>query len=136
VSTPYPAVIILCFSVTSRSSFNEVKRYSHNWWHRLIPKISSLSRSRKYSAAPILLVGLGTQLRSDPEVVHQLFSTGDCKGPVLPEEGERLARKIHAEKYMECSSTDEDAIDVVFQEVRAHLTADISSRVNVRSLRP
>lgn len=70
---------------------------------------------------PTILLGLDIESRSKPEVVHKLFlepslSTGKV-GPVIPEEGERLAQEIGAAKYMECLVIDKAQVEAVFQEV-------------------
>ncbi|KZS94910.1 hypothetical protein SISNIDRAFT_453069 [Sistotremastrum niveocremeum HHB9708] len=94
---------ILYFSVLLRPEFESIRRrWSQN--------------DRKSSTHAILLVGLDARSRSDPEVVHRLFSTGEKEGPVLPEEGERLGLEIGASKYMECSMDDEEQVVQLLQE--------------------
>lgn len=67
--------------------------------------------------APVILVGCKIESRSDPEVVHELYTTGDREGPILTEEGERAALEMGALKYMECATGNAGHIDAIFQEV-------------------
>ncbi|KZT32238.1 hypothetical protein SISSUDRAFT_1037877 [Sistotremastrum suecicum HHB10207 ss-3] len=70
---------------------------------------------------PTILVGMDIEWRSDPEEVHRLFQSqssesGQRLGPVLLEEGERIALKSGATKYIECSLADKEQVKAVFRE--------------------
>ncbi|KZT39033.1 hypothetical protein SISSUDRAFT_1004126 [Sistotremastrum suecicum HHB10207 ss-3] len=105
-----PSVIIICVSVRSRPSFQEIKR---SWG----PPSSTFKRFRRaWDKTPMILVGTDIESRADPEIVHGLFMNGNREGPVLHEEGERLAKEIGASKYLECSLGDRGQVKQVFEE--------------------
>lgn len=70
---------------------------------------------------PVLLVGCKIDLRDDPDTLSKLSAAN--KKPVSTEEGERLARKIGATKYIECSSKLNLGVKEVFEHsTRASLS--------------
>ena len=87
---PQTNIFLLCFNLVDQISFQNVKE---KW----VPEL------REYAPkVPIILVGL----QSDERNVHPMkWSQGSQKSkPIKTEEGELLARKIGAKKYMECSA--------------------------------
>lgn len=103
---------LFCFSVTSRRQFREIitkdVRKTTPW-------------NKPYIGVPSFLLGLDIERRSDPEVIHHLYTTGEKNGPVLPEEGERIARRLDSKvsmTYMECSLDKTDQVEAVLYEVR------------------
>lgn len=64
---------------------------------------------------PCLIVGTQVDLRGDPQVVEKLAR--QKQRPVMPEQGERLAREIGAVKYVECSALTQMGLKNVFDEV-------------------
>lgn len=97
---------IICFSVLSRAEFERIRSISGIWHENKLDH-------------PTFLVGFDIESRSDPAHVHQLYSSPNGKGPVLPEEGEAFALQIGALKYTECSLRDEHQIRAIFNEVRS-----------------
>lgn len=70
--------------------------------------------------APIILVGTKIDLREDRETLNALNEQG--LSPLKREQGQKLANKIRAVKYMECSALTQRGLKQVFDEaVRAVL---------------
>lgn len=95
-------VVIICFSIESPTSLKNVKE---KWW----PEINHF-----LPEVPFILIGNKLDLRSNPETVETLgrFSIH----PVSQEEGEKMARKIGAHRYMECSSKYLVGVRDIFEE--------------------
>ncbi|XP_077963235.1 ras homolog family member Gb isoform X1 [Gasterosteus aculeatus] len=108
LSYPQTNVFIICFSISSPASYENVKHK----WH---PEVS-----HHCPAVPILLVGTKSDLRSDGETQRKLKEQNQA--PVGHQQGAALARHIHAARYLECSALNQDGIKDVFAEaVRAVL---------------
>lgn len=93
-------VFLLCFSVVSPSSFQNVRE---KW----IPEIR-----RHCPRAPILLVGTQADLRQDVKVLIQLAQYKER--PVDPQEACVCAEEVQAVSYMECSSLTQKNLKEVF----------------------
>ncbi|KAH7726154.1 small GTPase [Aphelenchoides avenae] len=106
LSYPQTDVFILCFSIVSPVSFDNV---TTKW----VPEI------RQYCAdAPILLVGTKIDLRDDPGALRTLQSDG--KSPITRSQGQKVGSRIKAYKYLECSALTQQGLSNVFEEaVRA-----------------
>ncbi|XP_007550211.2 cell division control protein 42 homolog isoform X1 [Poecilia formosa] len=102
LSYPQTDVFLVCFSVVSPSSFENVKE---KW----VPEIS-----HHCPGTPFLLVGTQTHLRGDSHTVQELAKTKHC--PVSPQDGEKLARALRAVKYVECSMSTQESVKTVFDE--------------------
>ena len=108
LSYPQTDVFLICFSVVSPSSFENV---TSKW----CPEIK-----HHCADAPILLVGTKIDLREDKETLQALAEAG--QQPVKREQGQKLANKIRAVKYLECSALTQRGLKQVFDEaVRAVL---------------
>ncbi|KAJ3287224.1 hypothetical protein HDU76_007855, partial [Blyttiomyces sp. JEL0837] len=94
-------IILICFDVTMRDSYDNVVET----WLFEISKICS--------STPFILVGLKTDLRSDPWTI-QLIAKSQEK-MITYEDGMQLANRIGAEAYMECSAKNNDNVDHVFE---------------------
>lgn len=90
LSYPQTDVFLVCFSVTSPASFENVKEKWFPEVHHHCPGV------------PCLIVGTQVDLRDDPAVLDKLAR--QKQRPVPPEAGERLARELGAVKYVECSA--------------------------------
>jgi len=90
LSYPQTDVFLICFSVVSPSSFENV---TSKW----CPEIK-----HHCPDAPILLIGTKIDLREDKEALQALAENGHS--PMKREQGQKLANKIRAVKYLECSA--------------------------------
>ena len=84
-------IFLICFNVVDPESFVNVRE---KW----LPELRQYGPER----VPIILVGLQSDQRNVVDVKCRLSKKG--KRPVKYEEGEMLAKKIGAKKYVECSS--------------------------------
>ncbi|XP_014669504.1 PREDICTED: ras-related C3 botulinum toxin substrate 1-like isoform X2 [Priapulus caudatus] len=108
LSYPQTDVFLICFSIVSPSSFENV---TTKWY----PEIK-----HHCPEAPIILVGTKLDLRDDKETLAQLSEAGI--NPVKREQGVKMSSKIRAVKYMECSALTQRGLKQVFDEaVRAVL---------------
>ncbi|KAI1903442.1 hypothetical protein AGOR_G00027240 [Albula goreensis] len=108
LSYPQTNVFIICFSIASPPSYENVK---HKWHPEVTHHCPSV---------PILLVGTKSDLRSDPEVLKKLKEQNQTT--VTHQQGMALARHIQAIRYMECSALNQEGIKEVFAEaMRAFL---------------
>ncbi|KAJ3167270.1 hypothetical protein HDU87_001698 [Geranomyces variabilis] len=100
---------IIAFSVDDPLSLENVEE---KW----VPEVRYFS-----DKVPILLVALKTDLRSEEETVQRL--SRESLRPVRFDEGETVAARIGAAKYIECSARDSINVDAVFDAARAILGA-------------
>uniref|UniRef100_A0A8D1FVP1 Cell division control protein 42 homolog n=2 Tax=Sus scrofa TaxID=9823 RepID=A0A8D1FVP1_PIG len=87
LSYPQTDVFLVCFSVVSPSSFENVKE---KW----VPEIT-----HHCPKTPFLLVGTQIDLRDDPSTIEKLAK--NKQKPITPETAEKLARDLKAVKYVE-----------------------------------
>ncbi|XP_057367524.1 ras-related C3 botulinum toxin substrate 1-like [Daphnia carinata] len=102
LSYPQTDVFLICFSVVSPSSFENV---TSKWY----PEIK-----HHCPDAPVLLVGTKIDLREDRETLALLAEQG--QSPMKREQGLKLASKIRAVKYLECSALTQRGLKQVFDE--------------------
>lgn len=118
LSYPQTDVFILCFSIVSPVSFDNI---ATKW----IPEIR-----QNCPDAPILLVGellcafdsiedqshSGTKLdlRDEPATIRALQC--EKRTPITRSQGQRCAAKIKACKYLECSALSQNGLAQVFEE--------------------
>lgn len=102
LSYPQTDVFLVCFSVTSPASFENVKE---KW----LPEVH-----HHCPGVPCLIVGTQVDLRDDPTVVDKL--SRQRLRPVTTENGERLAKELGAVKYVECSALTQKGLKNVFDE--------------------
>ncbi|KAF8831827.1 hypothetical protein HHX47_DHR1001299 [Lentinula edodes] len=103
LSYPQTDVFLVCFSVTSPASFENVKEKWFPEVHHHCPGV------------PCLIVGTQIDLRDDGQVIDKLAR--QKQKPVMGEQGERLARELGAVKYVECSALTQKGLKNVFDEV-------------------
>uniref|UniRef100_A0A2K5RYJ6 Cell division cycle 42 n=1 Tax=Cebus imitator TaxID=2715852 RepID=A0A2K5RYJ6_CEBIM len=102
---PRPAqtdIFLVCFSVVSPSSFENVKE---KW----VPEIT-----HHCPKTPFLLVGTQTDLRDDPSTIEKLAK--NKQKPITPRTAEMLAHDLKAVKYMEYSALTQKGLNNVFDE--------------------
>jgi len=101
LSYPGTQVFILCFSVISPSSYENVKI---KWYPEL---------THHCPGVPIVLVGTKTDLRTDAKTLG-LLAQKDLY-PISTTKGMQLASDIKARKYLECSSLTRQGLKEVFE---------------------
>ncbi len=92
LSYPQTDVFLVCFSVTSPASFENVREKWFPEVHHHCPGV------------PCLIVGTQVDLRDDQSVRDKLAK--QKMAPVRKEDGERMAKDLGAVKYVECSALD------------------------------
>jgi small GTP-binding protein len=102
LSYPQTAVFIICFSLISPPSFENVKS---KWY----PEITHHSPN-----TPIILVGTKLDLREDPKIVEKLKEKQ--QNVILYSQGLQCAKEINAVKYLECSALTQKGLKTVFDE--------------------
>ncbi|XP_061822874.1 ras-related C3 botulinum toxin substrate 2-like isoform X2 [Nerophis lumbriciformis] len=90
LSYPQTDIFLVCFSVVSPSSYENVKE---KW----VPEITHHCQS-----TPYLLVGTQMDLRDDHNTLEKLAK--NKQRALMPEHGDKLARDLRAVKYVECSA--------------------------------
>lgn len=103
LSYPQTDVFLVCFSVTSPASFENVKEKWFPEVHHHCPGV------------PCLIVGTQVDLREDSGHLEKLAR--QKQRPITTEQGERLARELGAVKYVECSALTQRGLKNVFDEV-------------------
>jgi len=113
LSYPQTNVFLVCFSVISPSTFTNVT----NKW---IPEIR-----HHCPDTPIVLCGTKIDLRDDTNTIQALQK--QSLAPIRREQGLKLAKKIKAYTYVECSALTQKGLHQVFEEaIRAVLVPRIS----------
>ncbi|KAI1467036.1 P-loop containing nucleoside triphosphate hydrolase protein [Daldinia caldariorum] len=102
LSYPQTDVFLVCFSVTSPASFENVREKWFPEVHHHCPGV------------PCLIVGTQTDLRDDASVREKLNK--QKMQPVRKEDGERMAKELGAVKYVECSALTQYKLKDVFDE--------------------
>ncbi|XP_041823334.1 cell division control protein 42 homolog [Melanotaenia boesemani] len=99
---PQTDIFLVCFSVVSPSSFQNVKL---KW----VPEIS-----HHCPQTPFLLVGTQVDLRDDSNTLEKLAKMNEKA--VTYQNGEEMAHELKAVKYMECSAVTKKGLENVFDE--------------------
>ncbi|RWA14170.1 hypothetical protein EKO27_g905 [Xylaria grammica] len=108
LSYPQTDVFLICFSIVSPPSFDNVKA---KWY----PEIDHHAPN-----IPIILVGTKLDLREDPATLESLRSKR--MEPVSYDQALICAKEIKAHKYLECSALTQRNLKSVFDEaIRAVL---------------
>ena len=116
LSYPQTDVFLICFSIISPPSFDNVKS---KW----VPEITHHA-----SNTPFLLVGTKLDLRSDSEVMNKLAQNN--MAPISNQQGLNMATDICAAKYLECSALTQQGLKNVFDEaIRCVLTKQATKKV-------
>uniref|UniRef100_A0A1X7UHQ3 Uncharacterized protein n=1 Tax=Amphimedon queenslandica TaxID=400682 RepID=A0A1X7UHQ3_AMPQE len=102
LSYPQTDVFLICFSLVSPASFENVRAK----WH---PEVTHHCPS-----SPIVLVGTKLDLREDKEVVERLKEKR--MAPISTAQGLKMQKEIEALKYMECSALTMKGLKELFDE--------------------
>jgi len=102
LSYPQTDVFLICFSIISPASFENVKTK----WHPEIKHHCHLT--------PFLLVGTKLDLREDKETLDRLAEKK--LQPISQSQGSEMARSIGAVKYLECSALNQTGLKQVFED--------------------
>jgi len=109
LSYPQTDVFLVCFSVISGSSFENVKT---KW----VPEIQHHAPN-----VPILLVGTKSDLRKDDNTIKQLNSRQQQM--VTIEFAQKMAKEIGAVNFLECSALTQEGLKQVFDDaIRAAMS--------------
>jgi len=95
-------VFLLCFSVISPVSFENV---TTKWFPELLHFCPDV---------PFILVGTKADIRNDPAELDKLRHQG--QNPITTDQGENLAKRLKAIRYLECSAKTQENLKEVFDE--------------------
>jgi len=102
LSYPQTDVFLVCFSVISKASYENVKS---KW----VPEIQHHA-----PGVPIILIGTKADLRKDQATIKQLTQRGQSM--VSTEMANAMAKEVGAEKYLECSALTQEGLKQVFDD--------------------
>lgn len=109
LSYPQTDVFLICFSIISPASFENVRA---KWY----PEVS-----HHCPDTPKILVGTKLDLREDKEKIQMLAAKN--MSPLTYPQGLQMAKEINAVKYLECSAFTQRGLKTVFDDaIRAVLT--------------
>ncbi|KAM6308982.1 rho-related GTP-binding protein RhoD [Aegotheles albertisi] len=95
-------VVLICFDVTNPISYDNILT---KWY----PEVNHFCKG-----IPVLLVGCKTDLRRNPEVLQRLREAR--LEPISRQQGESMARQVHAMSYLECSARYQENIRDIFAQ--------------------
>jgi len=108
LSYPQTDVFLICFSIISPHSFDNV---TSKWF----PEIQHHAPN-----VPLILVGTKSDLRTDQGTISQLQSKN--LAIITPEQAQARMKEIGATNYLECSALTQEGLKTVFDEaIRAAL---------------
>lgn len=115
LSYPQTDVFLICFSIVSPPSFDNVKA---KWF----PEIEHHAPN-----VPIILVGTKLDLREDNDTMKGLRAKR--MEPVSYEQALLVSKEIRAHKYLECSALTQRNLKSVFDEAIRYVTALCCCRI-------
>jgi len=96
-------VFLICFAVVNPISYDNI---SYKWY----PEVMHFCPD-----TPLVLVGTKVDLRKDEAFVEKNLRANNLQ-PISNAQGQELAKKIKAFKYIECSARTEENLKSVFDE--------------------
>jgi len=96
-------VFLICFAVVNPISYDNI---NHKWHPEVIHFCPD---------TPLVLVGTKVDLRKDDGWVEKNLKANNL-APISTAQGQELAKKIKAFKYLECSARTEENLKTVFDE--------------------
>jgi len=115
LSYPQTDVFLVCFSIISQHSFDNVKS---KWYPEILHHAPGV---------PCILVGTKSDLRDDESVTKQLASKGQRM--VTVDEAQARCKEINGRLYMECSALTQEGLKQVFDEaIRAAMDRKVTKK--------
>jgi Ras-related C3 botulinum toxin substrate 1 len=114
LSYPQTDVFLLCFSVVSPASFENIRT---KWFPEIQHHCELSSQGVQLTAAPgtpIILVGTKLDLRDDPAALERLRERRSA--PIQYSQGAAMANDIRAARYLECSALTQVGLKTVFDQ--------------------
>lgn len=113
LSYPHTDIFMICFSLVSRDSYNNVRM---KWW----PEIRSHAPD-----VPIILVGTKLDCREDDYMINNINNNNNNNNnengkntiQISQAQGLQMMKEISAVKYVECSAVTQIGLKQVFDEV-------------------
>jgi len=112
LSYPQTDIFLVCFSVVSPASFQNLDR----WFAEI---------NHHCPGTPAMIVGTKTDLRDDARIMERLEERHQA--PITALQGKEAAKKYNA-KYMECSSLTGDNIELLLQDAARHVNSPLMTR--------
>ncbi|XP_067875686.1 ras-related C3 botulinum toxin substrate 1-like [Heterodontus francisci] len=115
LSYPQTDVFVICFSLVSPASFQNVRV---KWY----PEVK-----RHCPNSPIILVGTKLDLRDDKETIEKLKEKNQV--PISHQQGAQIAKEIGAAKFIESSAFKQKGLKTIFEEaIRAVIFQPVQKR--------
>uniref|UniRef100_A0A4W3HG46 Rho-related GTP-binding protein RhoG n=1 Tax=Callorhinchus milii TaxID=7868 RepID=A0A4W3HG46_CALMI len=114
LSYPQTDVFLICFSLVSPASFENVRA---KWY----PEVRHHCPS-----TPIILVGTKLDLRDDKDTIEKLKEKK--LAPITYPQGLAMAKEIAAVKYLECSALTQRGLKTVFDEAIRAVLCPVQTR--------
>jgi small GTP-binding protein len=115
---PQTDVFLMCFSIISPSSFENVKIR----WH---PELQ-----HHCPGTPCLLVGTKMDLRDDPAIIDGLKAQG--LSPITKDQAEKMCKELGLAGYVECSALTQKGLKTVFDEAARIVVATSNNRTQTQ----
>uniref|UniRef100_A0A1B6DFV4 Ras-like GTP-binding protein RhoL n=1 Tax=Clastoptera arizonana TaxID=38151 RepID=A0A1B6DFV4_9HEMI len=117
LSYPNTNCFLLCYSVGSRSSFENIES---KWCPELRHHCPNV---------PIVLVATKTDLRDEDTNGSKEDNSNDSNRLITPSEGKKLKRRIKAAKFMECSALKNEGLnEIIIEAVRSAVRKSLKKR--------
>ncbi|KAG8832113.1 GTP-binding protein Rho1 [Serendipita sp. 399] len=118
------SVAIICFGIDNPRSLDRVEEL----W---APEIKTYFITKEGWCPPVILVGCKKDVRTDPEELERMYRCGSPE-PVSVEMGRKVARRVGAAVYLECSAKTGEGVDEVFHHAARLLLLDPSRKISKR----
>ncbi|KAM0676454.1 hypothetical protein GVAV_000421 [Gurleya vavrai] len=121
LSYPETTLLLICFSISDPDSLQSI---ANKWVHEAKFHCPNV---------PFIVVGTKADLRYESSVIEELVMKG--LAPVDKESGQRMAKKINAIGYYECSAKEGENINHLFGAVAAFLYKDYKKKNSCKTLK-
>ena len=122
LSYPQTDVFLICFSIISPSSFENVRA---KWYPEIRHHMPNTT---------IMLVGTKLDLRDEPNTLAKLAEKR--MAPITYQQGMQMASEIGAVKYVECSALTQKNLKLVFDEAIRGEQKRVGRRRRLRASHP